>query len=85
MITQSFGRFWKFALLLASIALPGFSPSTLAQSAPLQTPSWLIEATTPAPQKRLIWQTTPGVRYDLWKSDNLLSWTHAPGFPTVAD
>jgi len=33
---------------------------------------------------RLLWQATPGVRYDLWQSQDLSLWTHVPGFPAAA-
>lgn len=33
---------------------------------------------------RLVWPTTPGLRYEVRKSTNLQSWTTAPGFPAPA-
>ena len=33
---------------------------------------------------RLLWQTEPGVRYDLWQSPDLSSWSQVPGFPSAA-
>ncbi len=37
-----------------------------------------------SPQK-IVWQTVPGVRYDLFISGNLDGWTHVEGFPKLAD
>jgi len=37
-----------------------------------------------APQE-LIWSTAPGVRYNLWESPDLSSWTQVSGYPAVAD
>ncbi len=57
---------------------------TVATRLPAQSVPFLIEPTAPAPSMRLIWQTEPGVRYDLFQSTDLLSWTHVPGYPAAA-
>ena len=63
----------SLAIFLALVA------ASVAQSVP-----FLLERTTPAPTMRLLWQTEPGVRYDLWQSPDLSSWTQVPGFPAAA-
>lgn len=61
-----------------------FAFLSLAARLPAQSVPFLIEPTAPAPSMRLIWQTEPGVRYDLFQSTDLLSWTHVPGYPAAA-
>jgi formylglycine-generating enzyme required for sulfatase activity len=41
-------------------------------------------AGAPAPLE-LVWNTTPGVRYSLWESPDLSSWSEVSGYPAVAD
>ncbi len=39
-----------------------------------------------APGKyRLVWTTTPGIRYEVKESTNLQSWTTSPGYPATAN
>ncbi len=33
---------------------------------------------------RLVWPTTPGIRYEVRQSTNLQSWTVSPGYPATA-
>ena len=33
---------------------------------------------------RLVWPTTPGIRYEVFQSTNLQSWSAAPGYPAAA-
>jgi hypothetical protein len=56
----------------------------VASGAFAQTTPWLLEHTEPAPAMHLLWQTEPGVRYDLWTSDDLSTWTRPLGYPAVA-
>jgi len=70
------------AVLALFTSVLAFASSAFSLEPP---PPWLIESTTPQPSMRLVWQTEPGVRYDLWTSTNLTNWTQAPGFPSIAD
>lgn len=36
-------------------------------------------------KRRLVWQSMPGLRYEVRQSTNLQSWATAPGFPAVAE
>ena len=46
---------------------------------------FMSDATNTA-QMHLLWQTEPGVRYNLHSTSNLLDdWTQVPGYPAVAD
>ncbi|MCX6875767.1 MAG: SUMF1/EgtB/PvdO family nonheme iron enzyme [Verrucomicrobia bacterium] len=55
-----------------------------ASAASVQALPYLFESDATGPPNRLLWQTEPGVRYDLWKSDNLATWCHVSGYPAVA-
>ena len=78
MISSIFRTLRRPVWLLAA-ALLDFGATLPAQSVP-----FLFEQVSPAPSMRLIWQTEPGVRYDLWQSTDLFSWTHVPGYPAAA-
>jgi len=72
-------RFRSFgcALFAAFSLLPA---STIGQSLP-----YLFESAGGAPPNKIVWQTEPGVRYDLLKSDDLSGWSRVTGYPAVAD
>lgn len=46
---------------------------------------YLFESDGSGPPTRIYWQTEPGVRYDLWKSDDLADWTRVTGYPAMAE
>jgi len=46
---------------------------------------FLFEPEDAAPPDTLLWATEPGVRYDLFSSDDLDAWDHVTGFPAMAD
>jgi formylglycine-generating enzyme required for sulfatase activity len=68
-----------FRRLYAAVFL-SLSVSALAQDLP-----YLFEFDGSGPPKKLYWHSDPGVRYDLWKSDNLSSWQRVSGYPAVAE
>jgi hypothetical protein len=57
----------------------------LAASTSAETLPHLFESDGTGPPNKLYWQTEPGIRYDLWKSDNLSSWQRVTGYPAVAE
>jgi sulfatase modifying factor 1 len=59
--------------------------SLLPASASGQSLPYLFEsAAGSGPPNKIVWQTEPGVRYDLWKSDNLADWSRVTGYPVAA-
>ena len=54
-------------------------------SASAQALPYLFESDGSGPPNKIYWQTEPGIRYDLWTSDNLADWQHVTGFPATAD
>lgn len=59
--------------------IPWFLVSASGQSIP-----YLFESDVTGTPNKLYWQTEPGVRYDLLKSDDLASWQRVSGYPAVA-
>ena len=59
-----------------------FLLGTVGQLAVAQT-SWHFEFTNGLPVK-LVWQTQPGLTYNLQLSSSLPAWTQVPGFPKAA-
>ena len=59
-------------------------PLALLTSASGQTLPHLFEANDTGSPNKLVWQTEPGVRYDLWQSANLADWSRVTGYPAVA-
>ena len=49
-----------------------------------QTEPYLFESDAAGPPSKILWQTEPGVRYDLWQSDNLADWSRVTGYPAQA-
>lgn len=60
-------------------------PLLFAVSASAEALPHLFESDGTGPPNKLYWQTEPGVRYDLWKSDDLASWERVTGYPAVAE
>lgn len=56
----------------------------LLASASAQQIPFLFEAEPAAPPNQFIWKTDPGIRYDLYTSDDLSSWDHVDGYPKEA-
>lgn len=46
---------------------------------------FLFESTDSGPPGKLLWETEPRVRYDLFSSHDMRSWTHVAGFLALAD
>ncbi len=72
---------------IASTCVRKLFPSLLAlllvAAASGQALPYLFDPSSGTPNK-LFWRTEPGLRYDLWKSDNLASWSHVAGYPAAA-
>ena len=73
-----------FASHLRSLGCALFA-ALLPAAASGQTLPHLFESPGSGPPDKILWQTEPGVRYDLWKSDNLADWAHVTGYPALAD
>ena len=64
-------------VLFAALSLV---PAAIGQSLP-----YLFEsAAGSGPPTKIVWQTEPGVRYDLWQSDDLSGWSQVTGYPATA-
>ncbi len=70
-------------LLRLTTVLLAYTVVFVARSSAQSRP-YLLEPTTPSPSMRLTWQTEPGVRYDLWQSTDLFSWSQVLGYPATA-
>ena len=64
--------------------LPDFTTGPGADEGRLRAAIFKAPAGAPAPLE-LVWNTTPGVRYSLWESPDLASWSEVSGYPAVAD
>jgi hypothetical protein len=64
----------RFGFALLAMAL-----ATLAHGV-IEEPAWHFEYAGGTPNK-LVWQTQSGRSYDLFASQNLVTWTHVDGFP----
>lgn len=64
--------------------LPDYTTGPGAEEGRLRAAIFKAPAAAPAPLE-LIWNTTPGVRYSLWESPDMASWSRVSGYPLVAD
>jgi len=67
----------------------GAAALALAAAVSADPVPFLFESADPGaepagPPDKIVWATEPGVRYDLFVSGNLDSWTHVSGFPAAA-
>jgi hypothetical protein len=72
---------------MKTMPLRGFAllPLVLATTAIGEALPHLFESDGTGPPNNLIWQTQPGIRYDLWKSDDLSDWQRVTGYPAMAE
>ncbi len=64
--------------------LPDFTTGPRADEGRLRAGIFKAPAGAPAPLE-LVWNTTPGVRYSVWESPDVGSWSRVSGYPAVAD
>jgi hypothetical protein len=71
---------------LRSLACALFAALSLvpASASAGQTLPYLFESDASGPPNKLLWQSEPGVRYELWQSDDLASWSRVTGYPAAA-
>lgn len=64
--------------------LPDFLAAQPKDDGRLRSAIFKAPAGAPSPLE-LLWNTTPGVRYSVWESPDLGSWSRVSGYPAVAD
>ena len=68
--------------IVTTLLLTALSAVRAQQSTP---PPFILDSPVAGIPGRYVFKTDPGIRYDLWESTSLQSWTHVAGWPKLAD